>query len=112
MKKIIITQRYEKIGKFNELRDNIDSRLPNLVQKLGYTPILLPNNLNNLKQFIKNISPKGIILSGGGDALKKDLRYIIENELIKISIKKDIPIIGICRGAQVLKNFWTNYKKF
>ena len=33
MKKIIITQRFEKIGKFNELRDNIDSRLPNLIQK-------------------------------------------------------------------------------
>ena len=106
MKKIIITQRYEKLGKFSELRDNIDSRLPYLIQKLGYTPILLPNNLNNLKKFILNISPKGIVLSGGGDPLKKDLRYKIENELIKISIKKNIPIIGICRGAQVLNIFF------
>ena len=106
MKKIIITQRYEKIGKFNELRDNIDSRLPNLIQKLGYTPILLPNNLNNLKNFIKDISPKGIILSGGGDVLKKDLRYKVESELIKISIKKRIPMIGICRGAQALNIFF------
>ena len=106
MKKIIITQRFEKIGKFNELRDNIDSRLPNLIQNLGYTPILLPNNLNNLKNFIKDISPKGIILSGGGDALKKDLRYKTENELIKISIKKRIPMIGICRGAQALNIFF------
>ena len=106
MKKIIITQRYEKIGMFNELRDNIDSRLPYLIQKLGYTPILLPNNLNDLKSFIKNISPKGVILSGGGDSQKKDLRYKIENELIKMAIKKNIPIIGICRGAQVLNVFF------
>ena len=58
MKKIVITQRFEKIGKFNEFRDNIDSNLPSLFQKLGYTPILVPNNLNNLNKFIKQISPK------------------------------------------------------
>ena len=106
MKKILITQRFEKIGKFNEYRDNIDTRLPSLIQKLGYTPILVPNSLNNLSKFVKEISPNGIILSGGGDALKKDLRYFIENKLIKISINKNIPIIGICRGAQVLNIFF------
>ena len=53
MKKIVITQRFEKIGKFNEYRDNIDSKLPSLIQKLGYTPILVPNNLENLSKFIK-----------------------------------------------------------
>ncbi len=106
MKKIIITQRYEKIGAFREYRDNIDSRLPSLINKLGYTPILLPNNLDNLTKFIKKISPKGIILSGGGNPLKKDLRYYNENKLIKISINKNIPIIGICRGAQALNVFF------
>ena len=106
MKKIVITQRFEKIGKFNEFRDNIDSNLPSLIQKLGYTPILVPNNLKNLNIFIKQISPKGVILSGGGDPLKKDLRYFTENKLIKISINKNIPIIGICRGAQALNIFF------
>ena len=106
MKKIVITQRFEKIGKFNEFRDNIDSNLPSLIQKLGYIPILVPNNLKNLNIFIKQISPKGVILSGGGDPLKKDLRYFTENKLIKISINKNIPIIGICRGAQALNIFF------
>ncbi len=106
MKKIIITQRYEKIGIFKEYRDNIDSKLPYLIQKLGYTPILVPNNLKNLDRFIKEISPKGMILSGGGDPLKKDLRYVTENKLIKISIKKNFPVIGICRGAQALNIFF------
>ena len=106
MKKIVITQRFEKIGRFNEVRDNIDSKLPSLIQKLGFTPVLVPNNLNNLNKFIKQISPKGVILSGGGDPLKKDSRYITENKLIKISINKNIPIIGICRGAQALNIFF------
>ena len=106
MKKIVITQRFEKIGRFNEFRDNIDANLPSFIQKLGYTPILVPNNLDNLNKFIKQISPKGIILSGGGDPSKKDLRYFTENKLIKISINKNIPIIGICRGAQALNIFF------
>ena len=106
MKKIIITQRYEKIGQFNELRDNLDSRIPYLIEKIGYMPIIIPNNLVNLKKFIQSVSPKGIILSGGGNPLKKDLRYNLENKLIKLSIKKNIPIIGICRGAQVLNTFF------
>ena len=106
MRKIVITQRFEKIGRFNEFRDNIDANLPSFIQKLGYTPILVPNNLDNLNKFIKQISPKGIILSGGGDPSKKDLRYFTENKLIKISINKNIPIIGICRGAQTLNIFF------
>jgi len=106
MKKILITQRFEKIGKFNEYRDNIDTRLTSLIENLGYIPILVPNSLNNLSKFVKEISPNGIILSGGGDALKKDLRYYVESKLIKISINKNIPIIGICRGAQALNVFF------
>jgi putative glutamine amidotransferase len=106
MKKIIITQRVEKLGKFNEIRDNIDTRLTSLINKLGFAPILIPNNLVNINRFVKEISPSGIILSGGGDPHKKDLRYFTENKLIKISLKKKIPIIGICRGAQVINLFF------
>ena len=40
MKKILITQRFEKIVKFNELRDNLDVRLTSLIFKLGYIPFL------------------------------------------------------------------------
>ena len=102
MKKIIITTRYDKIGKFKELRDNLDVKLSSLIEKLGYLPILLPNNIKNLNTYINRISPNGIILSGGGDPAKKDLRKINEKKLIKFSIKKKIPILGICRGAQAI----------
>jgi putative glutamine amidotransferase len=106
MKKIIVTLRIEKLGKFNETRENVDIRLTNLINKLGFVPILIPNNLVNINRFVKEISPSGIILSGGGDPRKKDLRYFTENKLIKISLKKNIPIIGICRGAQVINLFF------
>jgi N5-(cytidine 5'-diphosphoramidyl)-L-glutamine hydrolase len=106
MKKIIITQRIEKLGEHNELRENVDTRLISLVDKLGYMPILIPNNLVNIKKFINEISPSGIILSGGGDPRVKNLRYQTEKKLIKISLKKDIPTIGLCRGAQAINLFF------
>ena len=49
MKKILITQRYEKIGEFKELRDNLDVRLSSLILKLGYIPVLVPTNLKKFK---------------------------------------------------------------
>ena len=33
MKKVIVTQRFEKIGKHRELRDNLDIRLCNLIER-------------------------------------------------------------------------------
>ena len=101
MKKIIITQRFEKIGMHDEFRDNLDINMCDMLSRFGFIPVLLPN----LKKFIKKINPSGFILTGGGDPLKKDLRLKNEFELIKYSISKHIPILGICRGAQVLNIF-------
>ena len=65
MKKIIISQRFEKIGKFKELRDNLDTRLTNLILKLGFLPILLPSNSRNVLRYINEI--KNIFISSGFD---------------------------------------------
>tara|TARA_B100000989_G_C19357942_1_gene391978 strand:+ start:35 stop:631 length:597 start_codon:yes stop_codon:yes gene_type:complete len=100
MKKIIITQRYEKIGQFKELRDNLDVRLINLIFKLGFLPIIVPSNPKNILKYAEEFSPTGIILSGGGDPRKKDERYYSEKKLINFGKTKRIPILGICRGAQ------------
>lgn len=100
MKKILITQRFEKIVKFNELRDNLDVRLSSLFFKLGYIPVPVPTNSVEIFDYIKQISPSGIILSGGGDPRKIDERYVLEKKLLYISKKNKIPLLGICRGAQ------------
>ena len=100
MKKILITQRFEKIGKFKELRDNLDVRLSSLIFRLGYIPVPVPTNSIKVLKYIKQISPSGIILSGGGDPKKIDERYILEKKLLNFANKNKIPLLGICRGAQ------------
>ena len=44
MKKIFISQRLDKVGKFYELRDNLDTRFSLFFEKLGMIPIIVPNN--------------------------------------------------------------------
>ena len=46
MKKIFVTQRLKKIGKFNEKRDNLDIRFSVIFEKLNMIPIIIPNNLS------------------------------------------------------------------
>ena len=65
---------------------------------------LIPNNTYLSEQILKKINL--LILTGGNDIIsnKKEslTRNKIEKNLIKKAIKKKIPILGICRGAQLL----------
>jgi len=111
MKKIIITQRQDIIKKHKELRDSIDIQLVKFIENLGYMPILISNSLKKLHIYLRNLKPDGILLSGGGDAYKKDERSKIEAELIKFSLKKKIPLLGICRGAQQINRYFNGTQK-
>ena len=42
-------------------------------------PIIVPNNLKSLKKLIKKIKPNGILLSPGGNPLKRDARFQYRN---------------------------------
>ena len=96
----------DKIGKFNELRDNLDIRIPKMVEKLGMLPFVIPNNIKKTKIYLDKIKPDGIILSSGGDSKKRDQRRKIENYLINYYLKKNKPILGLCRGAQAINLFF------
>ena len=92
IKKILISQRLDEIGKFNEKRNNLDVRFLEIVEKLNMIPILIPNNITLTKKIINNVKASGIILSSGGDALKKDVRYNTEILLLDYAKRHDIPL--------------------
>lgn len=105
-KKILISQRLDKIGIFKELRNNLDVRYVQLVENLKLIPILIPNKLKNIKQYIKILKPDGIILTGGGNPKEKNDRKKIELSLIRLAIRENIPLLGICRGAQSINLYF------
>lgn len=102
------------------------------VQKLGGTAIILPSSTTNLETYITEISQKldGLILSGGGDPSSllwgEEPHYNLgtvntnrdkfELALTKEMAKLDKPILGICRGAQIINlafggSLWQDLKE-
>ena len=43
------------------------------------------------------------LIKYGGSAIERDC---LEKEILKYSIKKKIPLIGVCRGMQVIQDYF------
>lgn len=106
MKVIYITQRVDVLHGRNERRDALDQRWLMLLERLGVFPVILPNNLSHCRHLFALNPPDGILLTGGnslvkygGDAPERDL---IEAYLLKQAISLNIPILGVCRGMQLI----------
>ena len=112
MKRIAITQRVDVTHPHMERRDALDQKWCVFLQTIKLFPIFVPNNVNHVKNLIKDNSIDGILLTGGnslakygGDAPERDE---IEKMLITFSLSKNIPLLGVCRGMQVIQDYFNN----
>lgn len=106
-KKIAISLRIDHHRNINEYRNSIDIRLVDWVISLGFQPFLIPNHYNfNPDDYLKIIKPDALILSGGNDLGEFDFRDDVENKLINFFLDKNKKIYGICRGMQMIGNFF------
>lgn len=106
MKYIAITQRVQVLSDIQERRDALSQEWASLADSCGFLPLLLPNQLPIVKKMLDEFSISGILFSGGndlfaygGDAPERDE---VEHFLIEYSITHKIPLLGICRGMQIL----------
>ena len=113
MRNIGITQRIHFIKEYNEYRDELDQRWSSLFANIGILQIILPNNSELFKnKAIDSLNLNGVILSGGEFQENNDNniglknRNEFENNLINYCIVNKIPVIGVCRGMQILNNFF------
>ena len=63
-------------------------------------PRLTEDNINDLKSMVDKCD--GIIIPGGSKW------YQFDYEITKYALEKDIPILGICAGMQLLASIFTN----
>lgn len=112
MKKIVYTQRVEIIESYQERRDSADQRIADFIYSCGYLPIPLPNDAQIVKKLIDEISPDGIVLTGGNSLVKyggnAPERDMVDSELIRIAIEKRLPVYGFCRGMQSILCYFGN----
>jgi len=112
-KKIIgVTQRIDVVSNYAECRDAIDQRLIVWVIEAGFMPVPVPNSLVDLslpcdnqpalKQWLNLLNIDALLLSGGNDIGAAPQRDLTENYLLNWAEKKHKPVIGICRGMQMM----------
>lgn len=105
-----MTQRVELIASIGERRDALSQEWALLAGSCGFLPLPLPNHLPTVCGLMADLAPDGVILTGGndlaaygGDAPERDE---VERYLIAQALERRIPLLGVCRGTQMLLDYF------
>lgn len=113
MKKVGITQRVELIRSYGERRDCLDQRWSSLLLSLDCVPVPLLNiEPRETSRLLDTLELDAVILSGGNsiavlDETANDAapeRDAFEAELLNQLFVRDIPVLGVCRGMQMINH--------
>lgn len=101
-----ITMRVSEETAYHEIRDAIDQKWMAFLKEAapGYFPVLIPSDEMIAQQIGLEID--GLLLTGGNDLGTYPKRDQIERHLLKQSLERNIPIIGICRGMQLIADWF------
>jgi len=111
MKRLGITQRVENVHGYAERRDCLDQRWASIALQIGFLPIPLPNlAADQAPMLLDNLNLDGILLTGGNSiaSLNPEAddsapeRDAFESALLSESIERSLPVVGICRGMQLI----------
>lgn len=109
--KILVSMRICENQSYHEVRDAVSHDWLTLFNKLEVLPILIPNNCTNIEQYFDITGIRGLLLTGGNNVADESSifslqRDKVEEELLKVAISKKIPIFGVCRGLQMINQYF------
>ena len=112
MKSVAVTQRVDVIESYGEARDALDQRWIDFLLSINLYPILIPNNRDYVQQLLKSERLEGVLLTGGNSLAQyggiAPERDEVENLLLDWAIENSIPVLGVCRGMQVIQHYFDN----
>jgi gamma-glutamyl-gamma-aminobutyrate hydrolase PuuD len=109
IRRVGITQPQVRVTERGETRDVLDTRLSRLVWELGFAPVPIanavaeqPSRADDAVKYLGELGLDAVILSGGGDVGDPPARDRIERAVLSLSEAGSFPVLGICRGLQVM----------
>jgi putative glutamine amidotransferase len=121
---VAITQRVVPVPSRAERRDTLDQSWTAFLHACGLEVVAVPNQHCDPVAYLVGLGVRGIILSGGGNisdavgtlsgrpaavmAAQTDLapeRDVTETALLRAAVEHGWPVLGVCRGMQVLNLF-------
>jgi gamma-glutamyl-gamma-aminobutyrate hydrolase PuuD len=121
-KVVAITQRVSLVSEYDEERESLDPKWYDFFSAVQNTVLVPISFKHNPEAFLERFSVDCLVLSGGNDVINTDEVYSerasdvgsdparslsrkrdkFERRLISLAISKNIPILGVCRGLQLL----------
>ena len=109
MRHVGLTQRVDRITGRGERRDGLDQRWHDVFAKLGAMIVPLPNAAMGAGHLLDALNLEAIVLTGGNDVAQAPQaanvapeRDRLERDLIDVCLDRDIPLLGVCRGMQMM----------
>lgn len=108
MIRLALTQR-TVTASTGEVRDCLDQRWTALLEPWDVLALPLPTVVSDLDRYLGALATDAVVLTGGNDlAALPGARHPtperdrMEERLVAWCVEKDIPMIGVCRGMQLL----------
>lgn len=106
LRRVGVTQRQQVVAERDEVRDVLDVRLARLLWDAGLAPVPLANavarSVDEASAYLEALGLDAIVLSGGDDVGHPPDRDRIERAALALAEREGLPVLGICRGLQVL----------
>ncbi|MEC7641581.1 MAG: gamma-glutamyl-gamma-aminobutyrate hydrolase family protein, partial [Nitrospinota bacterium] len=105
---------------YKETRDAISQEWVPYLQNLGYCPILIPNLVDDVDAYARQMNIEALLLTGGNDISPEayggnqgitsgdgpsTARDRTEFRLLEYARQEKIPVLGTCRGMQLINTF-------